>query len=131
MKTKTKLYPGERDTLDTIRAKAATDPREGAAMATDWIEANRRRSAVRRAACVTAKVLDGGAPAVQGRGGARKGAGRKPVHGETTRGVTVSLPPSLVTELDLLADAAGMSRSQFYAAALRIGAGPVADGARR
>ena len=46
------------------------------------------------------------------RGGVREGAGRPPIHGETTRNVSLTLPPSLVDRLDEYAAERGLSRSR-------------------
>jgi hypothetical protein len=55
-----------------------------------------------------------------GRGGAREGAGRKPGPDGPTMMVAVTVPESLVSELDAYADAQGWKRSKAVTEAIRV-----------
>ena len=53
------------------------------------------------------------------RGGKRKGAGRKPVHGEPMEKVSARVPVPMATEIKRRADARGVTTSQVVVDALR------------
>lgn len=54
-----------------------------------------------------------------GHGGSRKGAGRKPSGNEAKKVYSFTLPPDLVAAIEAEAEAAGVSRSEYVAKALR------------